>query len=247
MPLLLEACVDSLGSALAAETGGADRIELCADLAEGGTTPTVGSIALCRERLRIPIYVMIRPRGGDFLYSSDEVAVMRRDIAQARAHGADGVVLGLLRRDGTVDVPRTRLLVDAARPLDVTFHRAIDVARHAETALDALIAIGVDRVLTSGQAATALRGAATIARLVEHAHGRIAILAGGGVDERNLKTIVRRTGVHEVHVRGTRRVKSAMRYRPSGVRFREGRGADFVEEVTDAARIRRMVKLLHKL
>lgn len=199
-PILLEACVDSVASAVAAERGGAGRIELCADLAAGGTTPSAGTIAECRKRLAIPIVVMIRPRGGDFLYSDAEVAVMRRDIAHAKAAGVDGVVFGLLRRNGAVDAARARSLLAAARPLDVTFHRAIDAARDAEEALEALIAIGVDRVLTAGGTGSALRGAARIARLVRRAAGRIGIIAGGGIDARNVRGVVERSGVREVHV-----------------------------------------------
>ena len=244
-PVLIEACVDSVESALAAERGGADRIELCDNLAEGGTTPSAGTIEECRDRLGIPIYVMIRPRGGDFCYSAAELAVMRRDIAYAHAMGADGVVLGILKRDGTVDTSRTRALVELARPLDVTFHRAIDVCRDAEEALDALIAIGVDRVLTSGQAPTALKGAAVIARLVRRAAGRIAILPGGGIDETNVRKLVERTGAREVHVRGTSPVKSRMAHRSRRVRFRSaGRADDYVLDVTDARRIRRIARLL---
>src|SRR2546425_1051672 len=171
--ILIEACIDSVESALAAEAGGAGRVELCDNLIEGGTTPSAGTIAECRACIGIPIFMMIRPRGGDFLYSEVEREVMRRDIAHAKTLGADGVVLGLLERDGTVDVERTRPLVDAARPLAVTFHRAIDVARDPEEALDALVAMGVDRVLTSGQAATALEGAVVIGGLVRRARGRL--------------------------------------------------------------------------
>jgi copper homeostasis protein len=145
--ILIEACVDSVPSALAAEAGGAGRVELCDNMIEGGTGPSAGTIEEAKARLRIPVFVMIRPRGGDFLYSDVEYDVMRRDIAHARALGVDGVVLGLRDRDGNVDVARTRALVDAARPLPVTFHRAFDVARDPDRALDALLGLGVERVL----------------------------------------------------------------------------------------------------
>ncbi len=231
MSVLVEACVDSVASALAAQRGGASRIELCDNLVEGGTTPSAGTIALCRDRLRIPIYVMIRPRGGDFCYSPVELDVMRRDIAAAQALGADGVVLGLLRPDGTVDRRRTRALIALARPLDVTFHRAIDVA------------LGVDRVLTSGQSRTALAGARVIAALVERAAGRLEVLAGGGVDETNAREVVARTGVREIHVRGTSPAKSAMRYKSRRVRMGGAAPPDeFTLPVTDAHRIRRIVQ-----
>jgi len=241
--ILVEACVDSVESALAAQRGGASRIELCDNLVEGGTTPSAGAIAACRDRLRIPIYVMIRPRGGDFCYSPVELDVMRRDIAGAQALGADGVVLGLLRSDGTVDRRRTRALIALARPLAVTFHRAIDVAREPLAALDDLLALGVDRVLTSGQSRTALAGARVIAALVERAAGRLVVLAGGAVDETNAGEVVTRTGVREIHVRGTSPSQSAMRYKSRRVRMGGAPPPDeFTLPVTDARRIRRIMQ-----
>jgi copper homeostasis protein len=200
---LVEACVDSVESAMAAARAGANRLELCANLAEDGTTPSAGAIAECRRRVSIPLYVMIRPRGGDFVYSDMDFEVMHRDIAHARQLGADGVVLGLLERNGRVDAVRTAALVRAARPLDVTFHRAIDAARDLTEALEALVMAGVDRVLTSGRARTARQGAPLIARLVQRAGDRIAVLAGGGIDAGHVRSLVRRTGVKEVHLRGT--------------------------------------------
>lgn len=243
-PVLVEACVDSVESALAAEAGGAGRVELCDDLVEGGTTPSAGMIELCSERVGIPVFVIIRPRGGDFLYSDAEFEVMRRDVGRAAALGAGGIVLGLLRPDGSVDVERTRVLVEEARPLPVTFHRAIDVCRDTDEALDALLALGVDRVLTSGGAATAEAGLDVIARMVQRAAGRIAVLAGGGVNEDNVARVVAGTGVREVHVRGTALRPSAMAYRNPAVDF-GGRTAasDAVLEVTDRARIERLVRL----
>jgi copper homeostasis protein len=243
--ILIEACVDSVPSALAAEAGGAGRVELCDNLIEGGTTPSAGTIAECRARLRIPVFVIIRPRGGDFLYSDVEYDVMRRDVAHARSLGADGAVLGLLHADGTLDVERTRALVEAARPLPVTFHRAFDVARDPEEALDALIGLGVERVLTSGQAPTAPEGAELIARLVQRAAGRIGILPGCGIDETNVRELVAQTGAREVHVRGTSPVRSRMSFRNPRVSFRAAvDGDDSVLDVTDAVRIRAMARRL---
>jgi copper homeostasis protein len=244
-PILIEACLDSVPSALAAQAGGAGRIELCDNLVEGGTTPSAGTIALCKERLAIPVFVMIRPRGGEFLYSDVEYEVMRRDIAQAKSLGADGVVLGLLRPDGRVDAARTRALVAEARPLPVTFHRALDVTPDPLEALDALMEIGIERVLTSGQAPTAPEGADVIARLVRRANDRTGILPGCGIDETNVREIVERTGVREVHVRGTARVQSAMRHRNPRVSFRSpSEPDDFVLEMTDASRIRAIARRL---
>lgn len=215
--LLIEACVDGLPSALAAEAGGAGRLELCSGLAEGGVTPSAGLIEMVRERVALPLFVLIRPRGGDFLYDADEFEVMRRDVATAGLLGADGVVLGVLQANGTIDAERTAVLVEAARPLDVTFHRAFDFTRDADEALDRLIALGVDRVLTGGQAARAVDGVATLARLVQRAAGRIGILAGGGIRPDNVKKVVQASGVTEVHLRGAGAVKSGMDFRREGI------------------------------
>ncbi len=240
-PILIEACVDSVESALAAEHGGAGRIELCANLIEGGTTPSDGALALCRERLGIPIRVLIRPRGGDFLYSDTDFEIIRRDVLRAKDLGAEGVVIGLLRADGSIDLERTQRLLDAARPMGVTFHRAFDVCRILEEALEQLVILGVDRVLTSGQAACAPDGIPAIARLVQLAAGRIGILPGGGIDESNVVEVVRGTGVGEVHLRGTVEVESKMTFRAPHVEI--GNPAppnDYVREVTDAGVIARI-------
>lgn len=241
--ILVEACVDSVESARAAEKGGADRVELCDNLVEGGTTPSAGMIAECRAEVRIPIYVMIRPRGGDFLYSEVELDVMKRDIALARELGADGVVFGMLTSAGKVDPRRTAQFVNLSYPLDVTFHRAIDVSRDLLEALDVLVEAGVDRVLTSGGAAKAVSGAPVIRTLVERAAGRIGILAGGGINHRNVAQVVSRTGVREVHVRGAVRRNSGMKFRARGVSFRGAvLPSDFVTTVTDSGAIRRVVQ-----
>lgn len=244
-PVVVEACVDTLESALAAQAGGADRVELCDDLVEGGTTPSAGTIGLCCERLALPVFVMIRPRAGDFHYSGDELEVMRRDIRVAASLGAAGVVVGALTPDGAVDVRCTRALVEAARPMSVTFHRAFDACRDPEAALEALITLGVDRVLTSGGAATAEQGVERLGALVRQAAGRIAILAGGSVNEANAARIVAASGVREVHVRLTRQDASPMTHHNPAVDF-GGRTApsDRVRVVTDAARIAELCRRL---
>jgi copper homeostasis protein len=243
--VLVEACVDSVASAVAAVEGGAARLELCAGLVEGGLTPSAGMQALVRELVPVPIHVLIRPRGGDFLYDDGEMAVMLRDIADALRLGAGGVVLGVLNGDGRVDIERTRALIVAARPMSVTFHRAFDLSRDPAEALDALIALGVERVLTSGQAATAEEGMPVIARVVRQAAGRIAVLAGGGIDERNAARIVRETGVREVHVRGSRLVESAMTFRRAGVFMGKRHEPDEYRRVeTVASRVRAVVASL---
>jgi len=197
--VLFESCVDSVEAAVASERGGAGRIELCASLDVAGLTPPVELVRASTAAVAIPVRVMVRPRAGDFVYDRSAVDSMVRSVGQIAAAGASGIVTGALRRDATVDVDAMRRLLDAARPLPVTFHRAIDATRDLDEALDALIELGVDRVLTSGGAPTALEGADAIARLVARAKGSITIIAGGSVRANNVAEIVRRTGVREVH------------------------------------------------
>jgi copper homeostasis protein len=202
--IIIEACVDTLASALNAERGGADRIELCDNLADAGTTPSHGTLRLALERLAIPVFPIIRPRGGGFVYDEHDVDVMRADLRHARELGVRGAVIGAITTDGEVDATLVATLRDDASGMQLTFHRAFDVCRDPHAALEALVELGVDRVLTSGQANTAWDGRALIAELVTQAAGRIEIMAGGGVDERNAAVLVRTTGVTELHVRGTR-------------------------------------------
>ncbi len=240
----VEACVDTVASALAAEAAGAARVELCAGLAEGGTTPSAGMIERACRRLSIPVFAIIRPRGGDFCYDEDEIEVMRRDIGQARALGAGGIVLGVLQPDGRVDAARTRLLVEAARPLEVTFHRAFDVTPDAGAALETLVALGVDRVLTSGQAPTALEGCRRIAALVQQAAGRIGLLPGGGISEHNVRQVVAATGAREVHVRAATATPGPMRHHNPALDFGgHPVPSDRVRVATDAAHMARIVRL----
>ena len=201
---LLEIAANSPASALAAQDGGADRIELCAALELGGLTPSHGQIARTRDRVRVPIHVLIRPRAGDFVYADIEIEVMLHDIETALALGCDGVVIGALDRDGNVDVARCRTLIDAARGLDVTFHRAFDVSREPSRSLEDLVALGCRRVLTSGARASAQAGAASIRRLVEQAGTRIVVMPGGGVDAGNVAALRRLTGAREFHASAKR-------------------------------------------
>ena len=248
MRVLLEACVDSVESALSAQSGGADRVELCEDLLEGGTTPSAGMIEVCQERLHIPLHVLIRPRGADFVYSDVEIEVMQRDIALARRLGVAGVVLGALRPDGTIDTERTTALIGAARPMSITFHRAFDFTPDADDALDTLIRLGIERVLTSGQALTAVQGKQTLARLVSRAEGRIIVLAGGGLSEENITTVAEQTGVREVHVRATALLESPASFRPSHLTLlKQPLPNEFDRAVTDPERIRRISGLLEQI
>jgi len=198
---LVEAAVETLDSALAAERAGADRIELCDNLSDGGTTPGAGLIAAVAERTQLPVFVLIRPRAGGFVYSDDEFDVMIRDIKLAGRMGIAGIVTGALTPDGRVDAERTHTLVKAAAGLPVTFHRAIDFAMNLPAALEEAIEAGASRVLTSGGAATALEGVDLIAALVDQARKRITIIAGGGIREHNVRDVIARTGVREVHAR----------------------------------------------
>lgn len=241
MKILIEACVDSVESALAAEAGGADRIELCDALETGGLTPSAGKIALCRERLKIPIVVLIRPRGGDFLYTEGEAELMVRDVYVAKELGAAGVAVGALRPDGRVDQGWLKMMIAAARPMQVVFHRAFDGTPDPFEALETLKTLGVDRVLTSGQAATALEGAGLLDKLVAAAQGRIAILAGGGVNEENALPLVQKSGVRELHIRGTNAVASEMAYKRPGFDLTKPLMPDNVRAVTDATRVRAVV------
>jgi copper homeostasis protein len=200
--VLVEACCDSVYTALAAQDAGAGRIELCGP-GDGGTTPSLGLIARCRDVIRVPLHVMIRPHTRDFVYLDDELEVMANDIVAARTLGVDGVVLGPLQRDDTVHLSQLTELTQLAQPLTVVFHRAFDRTPDAFAALQSLMLAGVKLVLTSGQAATALAGAATLNALRQRAGDRLTVLAGGGVRGGNVRDLVQRAELRQVHARGT--------------------------------------------
>ena len=195
----VEIAAHTIASARAAQVGGAERVELFSNWQEGGTTPSEGLIATVREQLSIPLYVMIRPRGGNFHYSDAELLAMKRDIAVAKRLGANGVAFGLVNPEGDVDVERTRMLADLARPLAVTFHRAFDTCRNLTRALETLVSCGIDRLLTSGGEASALAGIETLAHLQRLAGDQIGIVAGGRVAPENVRTIIQKTGIREIH------------------------------------------------
>jgi copper homeostasis protein len=225
--VLIEVCVDSVESAVAAERGGAGRVELSSGLFEGGVTPSAGLIELVRSRTSIGLHVMVRPRGGDFCYTPEEFETMKRDIVAAQKLGADGVALGILQADGTVDTGRTRQLVQLARPLDVTFHRAFDMASDLFRALEDICSTGADRILTSGGESTALRGADRIARVVREARSRIVIMAGGGIDGGNSASIIEQTAVREVHAGLRSPVLSPMLHRNPEISMGRGAGDEY--------------------
>lgn len=213
---MLEICSFSLESCLTAQKAGAGRIELCGGMFEGGTTPSAGLIRLARQNLTIKLYVMIRPRGGDFYYSESEFEVMKADILTAKNLGADGVVFGILNPDGSIDKIRTTELVNLAKPLKVTFHRAFDVAEKPFQALETIIECGCERILTSGQKNTAIEGLDLLKILVEKSQDRIEIMAGSGVSAQNAQQFLN-VGVHALHMTGKGIQESKMTFRKPDV------------------------------
>ena len=237
-------CVDSIESAVNAENGGACRIELCSNLGEGGTTPSLGLLRVVKKILKVPIFVMIRPRGGDFFYSNKEFTVMEEDLKVVKENGADGIVFGLLTKEGDIDIPRTKILLNLARPLPVTFHRAFDMVRDPEKSLDALIELGVERVLTSGLDTTALEGLPTIVKLVKKAQGSIIVVPGGGINERNLKRILSESGAREYHCSARSSFASCVVYRNSRVHISPSFGpVDFKVKFADEKRVSDLVAI----
>ncbi len=215
--MIYEICVDSVAGVRAAKDAGADRVELCGDLLEGGITPSRGMIQKARSVGDIGLNVMIRPRGGDFLFDADEFAVMEADIDTAKTEGADGVVIGLLLANGEIDVARTKALIAQARPLSVTFHRAFDMTPNPFEALETLIGLGAERVLTSGQEASVLEGLPLVTELVRRAGERIIVMPGGGITARNVERIVSAARPREIHFAALETESSAMHYRRTHV------------------------------
>lgn len=245
--MLLEICVDSVESAIAAEKGGAQRVELCSDLAEGGITPSVGLIAQVRRRISIDLFVMIRPRGGDFCYSEHELEVMREDIRQAHAAGADGIILGLLDDQALVDVERTRALVELAHPLPVTFHRAIDMTPDPQAALEDVIATGARRVLTSGGAPKVTRALAAVAQMRKAARDRITIMAGGGISPATIHAVAEGTGACEFHASLRTAIPSPVRYQKHGVDMGEIHNREYMRYTVLEENVRALAQALLRM
>ena len=240
--VVLEICADSVESAVAAERGGAHRIELCSSLLEGGVTPSAGLLSTVRSRIGIDVYVMIRPRGGDFCYTSEEFETMEQDALTARQLCADGIVFGILEEDGHVDVARTRRLVDIVRPLKVTFHRAFDMSRDLPRALDDIISAGVDRVLTSGGEQKVEEGIASVQRLNKAANGRIIVMAGGGITESNVHCVLAATQVKEIHASVRVHVPSPMRHRNERISMGLIKGREYERVVVLQDKVRRLLE-----
>lgn len=243
--MIFEICLDSVDGVRAAREAGAARVELCANLLEGGTTPSLGLIRQARTVAGIGLHVIIRPRGGDFLYDDDEFAIMHTDIAAAKAEGAEGVVIGMLDAEGRLDRLRMAELVAVARPMAVTCHRAFDMARDPGDALETLIGLGIERVLTSGQEASVLEGLPLIATLVRQAAGRIIVMPGGGITARNIARIAEGSGAAEFHFAAMQPVESAMRFRRHHV-FMGGelRAPEYARAATSLAGLRAVIGAL---
>jgi copper homeostasis protein len=234
--IVLEACVDTLASAHHAAAGGADRVELCDNLGDAGTTPSHGVLRLALDQLAVLVFPIIRPRGGSFVYDEADVGVMRADLQHARDLGAPGAVVGALTAAGEIDEPVIAALRADAPAMQLTFHRAFDVTRDPHASLETLVQLGIDRVLTSGQANEAWDGRALIASLVAQAAGRISIMPGGGVNEENAAALLRETGATELHVRGATLRRDAGR--EHRIQFRKALPRDaYARAVTDAGRI----------
>jgi copper homeostasis protein len=231
--MIIEACVNSAISAIEAQKGGADRVELCENLHDGGTTPSAGSIMLARKNHLIGLFVMIRPRGGDFLYSDDEFAIMQHDVMVAKNLGADGVVFGMLLPDGTIDLERMRVLAGLARPMGITCHRAFDMTADPFKAMEELVGLGIDRILTSGQKQTAIQGAGLIKKLIGKSAGRIGIMPGSGVKIHNVEELIRLTGASEIHIHLEKSVASYMRFKQPKVYMGKPGQSEFEYVVTD--------------
>jgi copper homeostasis protein len=243
----IEICVEGIDGLVAAQNAGADRVELCASLIEGGLTPSLGVVRESLKVATIPFHVIVRPRGGDFLYSDLEFRTMLDDVRALRELGVVGVVVGCLTADGRIDEPRMKALVDAARPMSVTCHRAFDMTRDIGESVEALVRCGIDRVLTSGQRDTGLEGADNLRRTVEAANGRLVVMACGALDEENIGEVLRKSGAPEAHF-------AALKVLPSGMAYRNpyvGMGGTDIERefeitITDPDFVRRTIAAAHQ-
>ncbi|MBR5002703.1 MAG: copper homeostasis protein CutC [Bacteroidaceae bacterium] len=242
MKRILEVCAGSVESVAAARNGGAARVELCSALEIGGITPSVGLITEARHIEGIALNVLIRPRGGDFLYNESEVATMEQDIIAARQCGADGVVIGALTAEGDVDVQVCNRLIKAAEGMSITFHRAFDMCRNPFLALEDIISLGCHRILTSGQAASAYAGITLIKQLVEAAQGRISIMPGCGVNATNATAILNSTGCYEIHASARTSVESRMQYRHNGVSMGSSDNDEYAHMESNEILIRQIVE-----
>ena len=241
----LEVCANGFESAMAAQNGGAQRVELCDNLAEGGTTPSYAQIALCKQRLSIEVWPIIRPRGGDFLYSEHEFDLMKEDIKICKSLNCEGIVTGILQADGSIDVDRCAELIELAKPMKVAFHRAFDMSNDLEKALDDLIELGIVRVLTSGGASSALLGAEMLSKLIWKAEGRISIMPGAGIKPNNLKALMALTGATDFHASAKEFVSSKMIYRNDTTKMGSIED-EYQYELSNEEQIKKLVEILQK-
>jgi copper homeostasis protein len=239
-----EVVVYNIASALGAQAGGADRIELCDNPGEGGTTPSAGVVEVVRQHLNLDVFAMLRPRGGDFCYSSYEYHAMKRDLSQFQKLSIDGVVLGILLPDGTLDKKRCGELIARARPLKVTCHRAFDMTRDPRQALEDCIEIGFDRILTSGQKPQAIEGVDLIRELIEQAAGRISIMPGSGVNENTVAQIISKTGAQEIHFSAMGSEPSKMVYKNQAIAgMGSDEGSEYLLRTVDPERVKTIKSL----
>ena len=245
MKFSLEICVDNVESAIDAQNAGADRVELCNNLMEGGTTPGFGTISSARNNLTIGLHVIIRPRGGDFLYTDLEYDILRREIDKCGECGVDGIVLGILESSGGIDVERTGKLIESARPMSVTFHRAFDMCHEPEKGLEDVISAGADRLLTSGQKNKADEGTELIRKLIRQAKDRIIIMPGSGINELNIATVAKTTGAKEFHLTGRKVIESEMIFRRQNILSGGIPGiSEYSRKVADPQMIRSIINIL---
>lgn len=242
--MTIEICAGSLISALNAQRGGAHRIELCASLDEGGVTPSPATILLAKKHLQIPVFVLIRPRSGDFLYSDEEFELMKEEVIFCKENKIDGVVLGILTAEGEVDMNRTRELIQLARPMQVTFHRAFDMTRDPFLSLEDIIRCGAARILTSGQSGSAISGADLISELIRKAEKRIVIMPGAGITEENAADFIRKTRAEEVHASLRSAVSSRMIHRNTNTSMGKAGSDEFAWIETDAHRVRKLLEAI---
>jgi copper homeostasis protein len=241
----LEICVDSIESSINAQLAGADRLELCDNLLEGGTTPSYGLITSVRNNIDIALHVIIRPRGGDFLYTDLEYDIMRRDIQLCGEEGIDGIVIGILTPDGKIDIERTARLIELSDPMSVTFHRAFDMCSDPSKSLEDIISSGANRLLTSGHQNKAMEGADLIRDLIKQAEGRIKIMPGGGIDESNISLLAKKTGAAEFHMTGRKTVNSDMSFIKSDITMSGAVEYDeFSRKIVDPDKIRKVIEIL---
>jgi copper homeostasis protein len=248
MKFKLEICIDNIESAIIAQESGAHRVELCSALTEGGTTPGYGTISLVRKKINIGLHVIIRPRGGDFLYSTHEFEIMKRDIEKCGEIGADGVVTGILLRNGHIDIERTARLIELARPMSVTFHRAFDMSNDPIRSLEDVIAAGADRLLTSGQTDKAMDGAELIRQLGELARERIIIMPGSGISVSNISELALKTKASEFHLTGRKIIDSSMDFRRDSIYMGGSKDvAEYSRKIADGELIRNIADKLAAL